>query len=262
MEENYRPLTREEIDAIPRVKTEDLPSIIEREKHRLTEFENLDKKKGTEIEIVETKNLDPSEFTNILKQKTKDIKVFEKRCIRLHKRLSKKFKDEFPQSSSQSNKIDFIQKLMNRIIEVKYEAKNKTNTTEITEEELADLNDLFIFFENELNKLYQPSPFLKNKYPKIFKDDFSFNLFLQLHEEFKKDGSHRLANYSFIFYAMTEDQFNLMICRPTDFIKFLRTSDFDIDIEKIDSRQSGQNKRLSLYKAIKQELRFKFRALH
>lgn len=104
-----------------------------------------------------------------------------------------------------------------------------------------------------LNKLQQPQQnetgstdeIKENEYIEIFKNNIGYTIFLELHFIYKNK-TNKQANYSFLFYAL---QSEYLVCNGTKFIKFL--SKRDIHIDKIDSRQSGSNKKLDLFNSIK-----------
>lgn len=100
--------------------------------------------------------------------------------------------------------------------------------------------------EKDLKNEAQPKTEKKNPYPEIFKNN-GFNIFEQIHDNYK-DSTNVTANYSFLYYAMEKDE--LIHCGGTEFIKFL-ASNYDLYIDRIDSRQSGQNKRTDYYNTIK-----------
>ena len=91
----------------------------------------------------------------------------------------------------------------------------------------------------------------KNKYPKIFNSDLGYNLFLRLLNNYKKENIF-LSNFSFIYYAMRND--NFIHSSHKNYISFL-SSEFDIHIDKVDSRQSGSNSRCNLYAVLKEGLK-------
>jgi small nuclear ribonucleoprotein (snRNP)-like protein len=93
----------------------------------------------------------------------------------------------------------------------------------------------------------------KNEYITIFKNDLGFLIFNKMFELYKPDNKD-LANFSFLFYAMEKD---FLVCNQTNFIKFLENDKYDVNIEKIDSRQSGENKKSKLYNSIKETLQKK-----
>lgn len=95
----------------------------------------------------------------------------------------------------------------------------------------------------------QTDEVLKNEFDKIFKNDIGFTIFNKMFELYKVETKH-LANFSFLFYAMEKD---FLVCSQADYILFLRDEKFNIDIEKIDSRQSGTNKKSKLYNVIKEK---------
>lgn len=91
---------------------------------------------------------------------------------------------------------------------------------------------------------------LQNRYPRIFKDDLAFTMFVKMHEIYKDDRTHHLAKYSFLFYAMKKDEF--IISSQIKYIEFL--GDYEISICKVDSRQSGLTNKTDLYNSIKEAL--------
>ena len=64
---------------------------------------------------------------------------------------------------------------------------------------------------------------------------------------YKDEGKYN-ANFGFLFYAMEAE---FLVCNQTEFIDFVGNEDYKISISKIDSRQSGSNKKLKLYNSIK-----------
>lgn len=86
-----------------------------------------------------------------------------------------------------------------------------------------------------------------NPYPKIFTSSTGYAIFKRLHEVYKEEKTV-LANYSFLYEALRSDKF--VFCEPSLFIRFL-SEEFQIDLDKIDSRQAGTNKKTTGYEAIK-----------
>lgn len=84
-----------------------------------------------------------------------------------------------------------------------------------------------------------------NPYPAIFKNK-GYKVFERMHDNYK-DKSNPVANYSFLYYAMQHDE--LIHCGGAEFIDFLATK--DVSLDRIDSRQSGHNKRKDYYDEIK-----------
>ena len=93
---------------------------------------------------------------------------------------------------------------------------------------------------------------LTNENIDIFKDDFSFTLFTKMYELYK-DEKTRLANFSFLFFAMEEE---FLVCNQVTFVKFLENEKYNISIEKIDNRQLTwkTSKKVKLYNSIKESL--------
>lgn len=102
-------------------------------------------------------------------------------------------------------------------------------------------------------KTNMPDEVKKNEFDKIFKNDIGFTIFTKMFELYKTEKTD-LANFSFLFYAMEKD---FLVCSQTDFVKFLENDKYNVSIEKIDSRQSGKNKKLLLYDSIKESLQKK-----
>jgi hypothetical protein len=108
--------------------------------------------------------------------------------------------------------------------------------------------------------LEQPQPeatnsneLLKNLNDKIFNSDIGFTLFTKMFNLYKNE-LNNLANFSFLFYAMEKE---FLVCGQSEFREFLRDEKYNIEIEKIDSRQSGENKKSKLYNSIKETLQKK-----
>lgn len=85
-----------------------------------------------------------------------------------------------------------------------------------------------------------------NDFPKIFKSVEGFLIFNEMYSFYKNETNH-LANFSFLFYAMEKE---FLICSQTEYKEFLGSERYNIEIDKIDSRQSGKNKKASLYNSI------------
>lgn len=89
---------------------------------------------------------------------------------------------------------------------------------------------------------------LKNKNIDIFKNDLGFTIFMKMYNLYK-DEKNKLANFSFLFYAMEKE---FLVCNQSKFKEFLEKQ--DIFIDKIDSRQSGTNSKSKLYNSIKESV--------
>jgi hypothetical protein len=109
------------------------------------------------------------------------------------------------------------------------------------------------FLTNKEPKLTEILNIETNPHETTFNDVTAFKFFEALHNIYKSNNRVLLANYSFIFYAMKTDLF--IVCTGAEFITFL-SKFYQIDIDKIDSRQSGTNKKTTLYDA-KKELFYK-----
>lgn len=100
---------------------------------------------------------------------------------------------------------------------------------------------------NKKQKVVKTDEVLKNEFDKIFKNDIGFTIFTKMFEYYKDD-KNTLANFSFLFHAMEKD---FLVCSQTKFREFLRNEKYNIEIEKIDSRQSGKTNKTKLYNSIK-----------
>jgi len=121
------------------------------------------------------------------------------------------------------------------------------------------INDLFpdkkISLKNSLKKINnedkKKSDTLINDFATIFKDGKSYSLFKKFHEIYKKEKSNYLANYSYVFEKMNANQY--LVCSKVDFIKFLE-EEYTIYIDKVDTRQSGKNRRDNLFDAFEKAI--------
>ena len=86
----------------------------------------------------------------------------------------------------------------------------------------------------------------KNDFPKIFNSVEGFLIFNEMYTFYKNETNH-LANFSFLYYAMEKD---FLVCSQTEYKEFLSNEKYNIEIDKIDSRQSGKNKKANLYNSI------------
>ncbi|WP_281542390.1 hypothetical protein [Maribacter aestuarii] len=177
---------------------------------------------------------------------------FENEYVNLYDKLKGKFEFSFKNLQDSERKIEFLEKQMRRISEANFNMKNNYKVSDIAEQQEEDLNDLFEFFEYELNKLYDfkaKNLKLVNAHPNIFASDFAYTLFYKMHEQYKLEGNN-LANYSFLYYSMKKDDF--INCKGVEFVNVL--GEYDIVIDKIDSRQSGSNSKKSIYELNKSRL--------
>ncbi|UOK41592.1 MULTISPECIES: hypothetical protein [Flavobacterium] len=162
-------------------------------------------------------------------------------CIPLFNEIKIIFRDKFFIDIENSPlKIDFD--------EVLNTLENSINIDEINLLQQLNKNDSEQPPQPETSKSVEV---VKNNYPKIFKDDLSFTLFNKMFDYYKTETTH-LAHFSFLFYAMQKDGF--IICTNSEFIDFLENEPYNVVIEKIDSRQAGQNKKTTLYNSIKKRL--------
>lgn len=116
----------------------------------------------------------------------------------------------------------------------------------------ANIDAKATFIANEyLRFISRESEYVENPHKDVFLDDKAYWIFKELHEIHKEKKS-KLANYSRIYWIMKEDKPNLIICSNTRFVELLNTENYNIAIDRIDSRHSGSgNKIKSLYERIK-----------
>lgn len=109
---------------------------------------------------------------------------------------------------------------------------------------------LFVNNDNDDSKTkIKSDKIFKNPYPYIFKDTLSFQIFLNLHNLFKNK-PYPLANYSFIFRAMKQDE-DRIVGSNIDYIKLI-TEEYNVsDIDRIKSWGNLPFKKMDLYNAIK-----------
>jgi hypothetical protein len=98
------------------------------------------------------------------------------------------------------------------------------------------------------NKPQQSESLLKNLRQEIFKNDFGYTLFYKMKGLFINTSTPQ-ADYSFLFDIMKKEE--LIICTGRLFIKFL--SEFSINIDKIDSSKTANNRKTILYNSIKEK---------
>ncbi len=108
-----------------------------------------------------------------------------------------------------------------------------------------DLNFASLTAPDTTDKFENPT----YRHPKLnpFANDYARKLFLKLHDRYKDEKMYSNANYSFIYYAMKNDA--LINSSGVYFIDYLAS--IDILIDRIDSRQSGSNKRTPFYEECK-----------
>jgi hypothetical protein len=114
-------------------------------------------------------------------------------------------------------------------------------TLSLTIEKLVKLISDILTKEPQQIETNKPDKVKENIFKEIFSNGLGFTLFFELHNIYKNK-INKQANYSFLFYALSEEY---LVCNGTDFVNFL--SKFEIDIDKIDSRQSGTNAKTSLF---------------
>ncbi|MGM0934043.1 MAG: hypothetical protein ACQEWD_11420 [Bacteroidota bacterium] len=105
------------------------------------------------------------------------------------------------------------------------------------------------FLNVKKNNISNSTAINTNPYPSIFASEKGYLIFERLNKKYIKTDNH-LANYSFLFYALETDKF--LLCTGTEFKLFL-SKNYQIEIDKIDSRQSGTNKKTIAYEAIKDQ---------
>lgn len=126
--------------------------------------------------------------------------------------------------------------------------ENKEKDIQICEGYINYLKEKLINTENIISFIAPKEPqLLQNRYSKIFSNDIGFTIFSDMFKCYKDD-KNTLANFSFLFYAMEKE---FLVCSQTDFIHFLEREQYDIFIDKIDSRQAENIRKLKLYNAIR-----------
>jgi len=133
----------------------------------------------------------------------------------------------------------------------KSDADKKNNNKKV--KDLKKRIDEFIFFLTKQPTTITQPQLEQNKYHKIFSDDLGYTLFNEWHKQHKTE-TKLLANFSFIYIALDKD--SLVVCNQPDYIEFLSQLDPPIIIDKVDSRQQGNdNKKYKLYEANKKRLK-------
>ncbi|WP_300441344.1 hypothetical protein [Christiangramia sp.] len=122
------------------------------------------------------------------------------------------------------------------------------------EEERIKADFLRTFFKPKINEVKAPKEenklSIKNPYPQIFTSQEAYNLFIKLHGAYKgKDFPQ--ANYSFIYLTMDADGYILQ--SAVGFKNWL-SKEFDITLDRIDSRKYKDSKRMTTYSLIKDSL--------
>lgn len=102
---------------------------------------------------------------------------------------------------------------------------------------------------DEITKKDSKPKILENQFDRVFKNDIGFTVFTKMFELYKTETTH-LANFSFLFYAMEKE---FLVCSQIQFVELLRDEKYNIEIDKIDSRQSGKSKKQTLYNSIKEK---------
>jgi len=131
-----------------------------------------------------------------------------------------------------------------------FKFESKENDIQICESYINFLNNKLYSNEktNTTNrKAIKSDEILENEFDTIFKNNIGFTIFTKMFE-FYKDDKNVLANFSFLFHAMEKD---FLVCNQTKFREFLRNEKYNIEIEKIDSRQSGKTNKTKLYNSIR-----------
>lgn len=134
--------------------------------------------------------------------------------------------------------------------EVLYELKKDTRNKFENQKQFDELKSFIDskYQSIELQKIADKSKLPTNPFPTIFQNKIAFDLFETMNNHYSEEKKTELANYSFLYYAMTKDLF--IICKGVDFIKFLSIN-YKIDIDKIDNRQYRNNSKIKLYNALK-----------
>jgi len=123
-----------------------------------------------------------------------------------------------------------------------------------------DYLDLRLNATNETQQSKETKPdevkkeLTKNRYAKIFNNDLGFTLFNKMYEYYKDETLKKLANFSFLFYAMQEE---FLVCNQKEFLDFIGNDEYQISISKIDSRQYKAENKTKLYNSTKQSFQKK-----
>ncbi|RXG31793.1 hypothetical protein [Leeuwenhoekiella marinoflava] len=119
----------------------------------------------------------------------------------------------------------------------------------------ANIDAKVTYAANEYLKfISRNAAYIENPHKDVFLDDKAYWIFKELHE-IHKDKKSKLANYSRIYWIMKEDKPPQIICSNTRFVELLNTENYNIGIDRIDSRHSGSgNKIQSLYERIRDEI--------
>lgn len=179
------------------------------------------------------------------KQKAKEIikanKQFERYFISLYSTLNNISENE--SNESLQSKVDEINKAL-------HDEKHNYTVSEFAENHIERLKELKQTFETRIQNSFvvesiepraaqikelQPIP---ENAKHIFTNDIGYNLFLEMHNVFKKDNSKYMSNYSFLFWALTKE--NLIYCKNVAFVNFIGNEEFDISISRINSNQKDK----------------------
>lgn len=211
------------------------------------------------------------------KMKVKENKNFTKYFSGLYNSLSQRFNQELSLHTDFKDKIDFIQSLINEIIEALHDAKNNFQITELAERQITPLISLRNVLEKELNDIYlNPKSTNANtngqniKHSDYNPNHFSsngFELFKYLVENYALGKSHGTATrFMNIWHFFNSNLYNDPIYKKQRFLTteeykaFIKKS-YDVKIKNVDKKHAYENTHLpmlsdhfSKFKEIKKEI--------
>lgn len=201
-------------------------------------------RKDLSIEQLEFLNVEP------VSSSLKDIqhKISESIFYYYHVNENPLYHDTFRLRVKDIDLCDKYNRSFNMILE---SIQNKIQEIEIYSNDRISLENSLNLTAKEHRQFeaVKPDEVLKNNFDNIFKNDIGFTIFTKMFKLYNNETNH-LANFSFLFHAMEKD---FLVCSQTEFREFLRNNRYNIEIEKIDSRQSGKNKKAQLYNSIKEK---------
>lgn len=177
------------------------------------------------------------------------------------------------QSKFEAQAIDLIKKILTEFINTIKLSKNLLKENNVNELQIHLIKTYLKSYKQSFNEIIfnfqEPYPSISNyfksqnidllndnnkiefnNFPGIFRSKEGLVLFEKM-DNFYKNKSNELANYSFLFYALDNDKY--LVCSQKEFLEFLENR--SIILNKIDSRQSGMdNKRRDLYDSIRKSI--------
>jgi hypothetical protein len=138
---------------------------------------------------------------------------------------------EFYYSKYKEKAISVSKKLIKKATEIINSNKINNDDKELLIFWKENLKNLIVDFY-EGSKLNIKEKTLKNPYPEVFSNYFSYKLFDRLHSHYKSE-KNQLANYSFIYRKMVEDDYIKKIQKPEVFRVWLSEKPYEISIDPI-----------------------------